>query len=313
MSSIEIKVSVMMVTYNHERYIEQAILSVLNQRVDFKYELLIGEDCSTDRTRKIAEKYEAMYPEVVKLVRHNKNVGALKNEADLRRRCLGKYVAVLEGDDYWTNPDKLKLQVDFLDRHAHYIGVTHNVTILDGHGKKLPYKLEGIFHHQEAHVYTKEDALNFKLLGHLSGWMYRNIWRQMSQREFNLIKNCKVNSDVKLSVVLGLKGDIYFAEEEWSVYRKRYQGDGWTATHWGKNLELYYYETDVKLRNFVEKCYGEQIDIRKRLLEYISRSFQKCIRNPSKENLLIFYKLLCKRDLSKTEIIHYLVEKQFAD
>lgn len=72
MSLSEIKVSVMMVTYNHEKYLEQAILSVIGQNTDFKYELLIGEDCSTDRTREIARKYQKMYPEVIKLVVHNK-------------------------------------------------------------------------------------------------------------------------------------------------------------------------------------------------------------------------------------------------
>lgn len=308
MSSPEIKVSVMMVTYNHEKYIEQAILSVLNQNVDFKYELLIGEDCSTDRTREIAEKYQTMYPEVIKLIKHNKNIGALKNEADLRRRCHGQYIAVLEGDDYWINSNKLKCQVEFLDTHSQYIGMAHNVKILDEHGKRLPYKFQGVFHHRREHVYTKKDALNFDLIGHLSGWMYRNIWKQMSQKEFNLIKRCHVNSDVKLSIVLGLKGDIYFAEDEWSVYRKRYEGEGWTATHSNRNLAVYLYEVDVELKKLLTS-YGEEVDIKEHLLWYISESLRIAIRNPSKENTQIFLKLLCKKDISKREIMYYLFKK----
>ncbi len=305
----EIKVSVMMVTYNHEKYIEKAILSVLNQNVDFRYELLIGEDCSTDHTRDIVEKYQKMYPEIIKLIKHNKNIGALKNEADLRKRCQGQYIAVLEGDDYWTYTEKLKCQAEFLDTHLQYIGTTHNVKILDQHGKKLPYHLEGIFHHQQEHVYTKEDALKFDLLGHLSGWMYRNIWKEMPQKEFSMIKRCNVNSDVKLSIVLGLKGDIYFAEEEWSVYRKRYKGDGWTATHANRNLDLYHYETDMELKNLLADCYGEQVDIKNRLLQYVDGSLRRVIRKPSKENINIFLKLFCKKELSKKEIISYAFKK----
>lgn len=308
MNSSEIKVSVMMVTYNHEKYIEQAILSVLNQNVDFRYELLIGEDCSTDRTRTIAEKYQIMYPEVIKLIKRNKNIGALKNEADLRRRCQGQYIAVLEGDDYWTNSNKLKCQAEFLDTHLHYIGTTHNVTILDEQGEKQPYKLQGIFKHQREHVYTKKNALKFELIGHLSGWMYRNIWKQMPQKEFILIKRCNVNSDVKLSIVLGLKGDIYFAEDEWSVYRKRFEGEGWTATHSNRNLELYFYEQAVELKNLL-KSYGEEVDIKERLLWHIFESLHIAIRNPSKENVLISLKLFCKKDLSKGEIILYLLKQ----
>ncbi len=310
MNSSEIKVSVMMVTYNHEKYLEQAILSVLGQNTDFKYELLIGEDCSTDHTRKIAEKYQAMYPEIIKLISHNKNIGALKNEADLRRRCKGQYIAVLEGDDYWTNPDKLKIQMEFLESHLQYIGVSHNVTVLDENGEKVPYELEGI-HYQQAHVYTKEDALDFKMIGHLSGWMYRNIWKKMSQREFNLIKKCDVNSDVKLSVVLGLKGDIYYIEDEWSVYRRRFEGDGWSAKYYSRNLELYHYETDVKLRNFLDKCYGEKIDIKARLLKNIYRSGTICIKNPSKENVMVFLKLFFKKEVSKRDLLLYLGRKCF--
>lgn len=305
MNSSEVKVSVMMVTYNHEKYLEQAILSVINQNTDFKYELLIGEDCSTDQTRKIAEKYQMMYPEIVKLITHNKNVGPLKNEADLRRRCRGQYIAVLEGDDYWTNPEKLKRQAEFLDSHPQYIGVSHNVTVLDENGKKLPYKLQG-FHHQQEHVYTKKNALRYEMIGHLSGWMYRNIWKQMSQREFNLIKNCEANSDRKLSIVLGLKGDVFFSEDEWSVYRRRYVGDGWTAKSRGKNLNLYYYEIEVQLKELLDKCYGEKVDIKNKLLKRIGGSWEECKKNPSKENILIFYKLLCKKDVSKREIIRYL-------
>lgn len=309
MNSSEIKVSVMMVTYNHEKYLGQAILSVINQNTDFKYELLIGEDCSTDQTRKIAEKYQAMYPEIVKLITHNKNVGALKNEADLRRRCQGQYIAVLEGDDYWTNPEKLKRQVEFLDSHPQYIGVSHNVKVLDENGKKLPYDFEG-FHHRREHIYTKKNALRYEMIGHLSGWMYRNIWKQMSQREFNLIKNCGVNSDVKLSIVLGLKGDIFFSEDEWSVYRRRFVGDGWTATSRTQNWCLYRYEVYVQLKELIEKCYGEKVDIKNKLLKNIGESWEKCKETPSKENIQTFYKLLCKKDVSKREIIHYLLGKK---
>ena len=309
MDSSEVKVSVMMVTYNHEKYLEQAILSVLNQNVDFKYELLIGEDCSTDHTRKIAIRYHQLYPEIIRLTLHNKNVGALKNEADLRRKCRGQYIAVLEGDDYWTNMDKLKSQVEFLDAHPKYIGVTHNVEVLDENGEKLPFSLEGI-HHQKEHIYTKTDALDFKMIGHLSGWMYRNIWKSISGKEFELIKKCAVNSDVKLSVILGYKGNVYFMEDTWSVYRRRMVGDGWSATHNNRNLELYYYELNVRLRDLLEQCYNKKVDIQNKLLEHVYKSWLICVQTPSKENIRILFRLLCKKDVSKKNICSYFLEQQ---
>ncbi len=308
MSDSDIKVSVMMVTYNHEKYIEQAIQSVLNQNTNFKYELLIGEDCSTDCTREIVERYQVKYPQIIKIVRHNKNVGALKNEAELRQRCRGQYIAVLEGDDYWIYCDKLKRQVEFLDRHPEYIGVSHNVKVLGENGEKIPYRLQG-FHHEKEHVYTRENALQFQMIGHLSGWMYRNIWNSLSQQELLMIRKCEVNSDLKLSIVLGLKGDFYFQEDEWSVYRRRFEGDGWSAQAMKMNMALYHFERDVKLRNFLLKCYGERIDIEKKLLEYIFQEFIEFKNRPSKKTWRILFKMFGSGEVKKRIIICYIIEK----
>lgn len=304
----DIKVSIMMVTYNHGKYIEQAIQSVLNQNTDFKYELLIGEDCSTDCTREIVERYQMEYPQIIKVVRHNQNVGALKNEAELRLRCKGQYIAVLEGDDYWIYPDKLKRQVEFLDRHPEYIGVAHNVKVLGENGEKLPYRLQG-FHHEKEHVYTKENALQFQMIGHLSGWMYRNIWDSLSQKELLKIRKCEVNSDLKLSIVLGLKGDFYFLEDEWSVYRRRFEGDGWSAQAAKMNMTLYHFERDVRLKNFLVECYGEKTDIEGKLLEYIFQGLIEFKNNPSQKTGGALAKMLRNREVKKRVIVRYILKK----
>ncbi|WP_345976628.1 glycosyltransferase [Sulfurimonas sp. HSL3-7] len=106
-----------MLTYNHEKYIAQALDSVLMQKVDFKYEIVVGEDCSTDRTRTILLEYKEKYPHIFKLILHEKNVGAAKNIQAVDRACRGEYIAVLEGDDYWTDPHKLQIQVDEMRKY----------------------------------------------------------------------------------------------------------------------------------------------------------------------------------------------------
>ena len=109
------KVSVVMLTYNHEKFIAQAIESVLIQRTNFPIELVVGEDCSTDGTREIVRRYAAARPDIIRLVFHEKNVGAYENGQDVLAACQGEYIALLEGDDYWTSPDKLQRQADYLD------------------------------------------------------------------------------------------------------------------------------------------------------------------------------------------------------
>jgi glycosyltransferase involved in cell wall biosynthesis len=109
------KLSVAIITYNHERFIAQAIESVLSQRVNFSYEIIIGEDCSTDGTRGVIADFALRHPQHIKTLLRNKNIGANRNFAETFAACRGEYVAYLEGDDYWTSVDKLQRQIDFLD------------------------------------------------------------------------------------------------------------------------------------------------------------------------------------------------------
>lgn len=113
-------VSVKMITYNHVPYIRKAIEGVLQQKVDFSFELVIGEDCSTDGTREIVFDYQKKYPDIIKVITSEKNVGARQNSLRTAEACEGKYIAFCEGDDFWHRKDKLKLQVDILESHPEY-------------------------------------------------------------------------------------------------------------------------------------------------------------------------------------------------
>jgi glycosyltransferase involved in cell wall biosynthesis len=114
------KVSVCMVTYNHEHFIAQAIESVMMQLTDFEYELVIGEDKSTDRTREICLAYQAQYPDKIRVLTPETNLGMMRNFAQTYTACSGEYIALLDGDDYWTSSTKLQAQVSILDTNASY-------------------------------------------------------------------------------------------------------------------------------------------------------------------------------------------------
>jgi glycosyltransferase involved in cell wall biosynthesis len=117
-------VSVLLLTYNHQKYIAEAIQSVVNQKTNFDYEILIGDDCSTDGTCEIVNSFISKNPNLIKAIRSENNVGAIRNEKRLMDASKGKYIAFLEGDDYWTDPLKLQKQVDFLDANPDY-GLVH--------------------------------------------------------------------------------------------------------------------------------------------------------------------------------------------
>jgi glycosyltransferase involved in cell wall biosynthesis len=112
-------VSICMITYNHEKYISQAIESILLQRCNFKIEIVIGEDCSIDNTRLICSEYAAKHPQI-KLLPSASNLGIIPNFIRTLQAGIGKYIAICEGDDYWTDPYKLQKQVDFLEANEDF-------------------------------------------------------------------------------------------------------------------------------------------------------------------------------------------------
>lgn len=120
-------VHIFMTTYNHKDYISKAIESVLVQKTNFKYKIIIGEDNSTDGTRKIVKKYEESYPDKIEAYYNKKNLGMIKNSSQILKKCNAKYTALIEGDDYWTDTCKLQKQVNFLESNPDYSLCVHNV------------------------------------------------------------------------------------------------------------------------------------------------------------------------------------------
>ena len=113
-------VSVPMITYNHEKFIAQAIESVLMQETDFPVELIIGKDCSTDGTRLVVKAYAEKYPNVIRALLPERNLGMQRNGVAVLMACRGQYIACLEGDDYWTDPRKLQKQVTLMEQNPQY-------------------------------------------------------------------------------------------------------------------------------------------------------------------------------------------------
>jgi glycosyltransferase involved in cell wall biosynthesis len=133
------KVSVLVMTYNHGPFIQQCLDSVLMQRPEGLYEVLISEDCSTDGTRERVEDYQRRHPELIRLLLSEKN---LRSNAVVVRgidAARGDYIALLDGDDYWTVPDKLQRQADFLDQHPECTICFHNAQVRHEEGGLAPW------------------------------------------------------------------------------------------------------------------------------------------------------------------------------
>jgi glycosyltransferase involved in cell wall biosynthesis len=229
----EVKVSVAMITYNHERFIAQAIESVLMQETDFPVELVIGEDCSTDSTRAIVQEYAARYPDKIKALLHPHNLGPAyspgkNNLVSVLKACTGKYVALLEGDDYWTDPRKLQKQVEFLDTHPSCALCFHKVLVVQDDKSSEPYVFEPKCLKE---TYTLKDYLGSDLL-QTGSIMFRS----------SLVGDYPVwfyevpIGDWGLVTLLAEHGDLGYIDELMGVYRM-YAGGLWSATRRAVQLQ----------------------------------------------------------------------------
>ncbi|MEY8673100.1 glycosyltransferase [Francisella philomiragia] len=135
--SNNVLLSICCITYNHEKFIAEALDSFLIQETNFAYEIVIGEDCSSDNTLEIINQYKQKYSNIIKLVTDEYNVGVSENLKRTLAKCRGNYIAYCEGDDYWTDPHKLQKQVDFLENNFEYVICYTGVKAISENGSSI--------------------------------------------------------------------------------------------------------------------------------------------------------------------------------
>lgn len=211
----DIKVSVIVITYNHEQFIQQALESILMQKVDFKYEILIGDDASTDNTPEILKEYKAKYPDIIKLYLNPVNLGATCNAYNLLISAKGIYLATCEGDDYWTDKNKLQIQVDFLDLHKEYIGCCHTCSIVNENNELI--KNQKISWISKKAIFTIKDFKGIFLPGQASTIVRLNIYKNNDCSIF--YKASKFIGDRTTMLIYLSKGKFFKFDKIMSAYR----------------------------------------------------------------------------------------------
>ncbi|MCZ2339108.1 MAG: glycosyltransferase [Chitinophagales bacterium] len=223
-----IKVSVCVVTYNQEKYLGECLQSLVEQSVDFEYEIIIGDDASTDGTESLVQSFQQRYPNLITLVRHERNIGATANYISVHSMARGTYVCHMDGDDV-AYPGKLSKQVAVLDGNKDCVLVWHMVNIFNDTGavsKVLHRYLPDILN---VNLITRSDLFRYGMLGAHSSTMYR----RSSVPDFGLIKG-----EVLDYFVVGLiltTGNASRIEEVLGGYRVNV-----SASSASKNKSLYF-------------------------------------------------------------------------
>lgn len=209
-------VSVVCITYNHERFIRDAIESFLAQETDFAFSVVISEDCSSDSTLAIVEEYCCLYPGIIRLIKNEKNLGVIENFFTTIQSVKTKYVAICEGDDYWINTKKLQTQIDFLQKNPDYSMVCHPVNILNETQNFAAVRK----------AYEKKSGGRFStrdiLLGHFIPTPSL-VFRKDAFFYVDWLLACR-SGDIALELIVSLSGPGFFMPEKMAVYRQHDDG-----------------------------------------------------------------------------------------
>lgn len=226
-------VSVVMITYGHEKYIEESINGVFLQQTDFPVELIIANDCSPDNTDDAINRIMINAPETitVKYTRHENNLGIMPNFIWALEQAQGKYVALCEGDDYWTDNRKLQRQVDFLELDLSFSLSSENSKVIDERNE-----LEYFFsNYESSREFSIEEILKGRKFHTASVLFRKNALRlPKNTSEFPF-------GDTLLFVNLALKGKIHYNPVNSSVYRRNVGGvsNDNNRLKWAKNVERF--------------------------------------------------------------------------
>lgn len=231
--------SIACITYNHGKYIGQALDGFLMQETDFDFEVVIGEDCSTDNTREILLEYKKKYPDKIKLLLYEKNLGAQANFSQVFKACAdSKYFVACDGDDYWTDSLKLQKQVDFLEANPEFSICFHSVEIAYEDGSKS----NEISNRNTKEVTTFEDLARGNYI-HTLSCVFRNRY---SAKSLEWFQNLPVG-DFPMHLMNAQHGKIKFVPDVMGVYRVH------TGGIWSTNKRE---ETLLKWVEVVKKCRG---------------------------------------------------------
>lgn len=279
-------VSISCITYSHENYIAEAIDSFLMQETDFPFEVLINDDCSRDNTTNIIREYEKKYPNIIKPIyqkenQYSKGVGSMNATFNFPR-ANGKYIALCEGDDYWTDPSKLQMQVDFLETNPPYSGCFHDcMRIYEGEksNEKQHLRIGNRKIVQEVDLASIIDENNIAT----ASIMFKNFIKEIPKYLQETSKG-----DYALMIMIAEQGKIKYLPGVMSAYRIH---DGGI---WSSRGEIYKEEEAIKFYNLLQEYFVDN--------EYILKAL-------SRKKKYSYYTLSRKLVYSKQQLksLHYLV------
>jgi hypothetical protein len=228
------RVSVIVMAYEQERFIGKCLNSILAQNVNFAVEIIVHDDASKDKTSRIAIAYAKKFPHIFKVFiqKENQFSKQIKVRPLLLKKCRGQYIAHCDGDDFWTDPNKLRKQLAFLDQHPEYVMSFHNAVMLSVGGKVSAKKA---LPETVCRDYTKDDLRILRW-----GWMlFGTIMHRNVEMDFPLEYNLVPNGDNFYSMLLGAHGAAKFQHEVGPLAYLQHEGGMWSSKSRSQRKDMY--------------------------------------------------------------------------
>lgn len=282
-----VDISIIVISYNHEKYISETLESLLRQNTQYKMEILIGDDCSKDNTLKIIKEYEKKFPDKIKNIERPQNLGATGNLYDLILRAKGRYIAFCEGDDYWSNDNRLQYEIDFLEKNEDFYGICGKTQPVDENGVEIPIEKiakEKRFWLFDRDEYTLEDFRKWLMPGHFSALTIRNIG--ISHRDdCKLIKEAHAMvGDRTIALLAALHGRIKCYGDISSFYRFRLTENNFMSKMENNNLRLDDFNMIVKMEEYVCNNYIRDFSLENMKLERLIGATVVNLKNKNETN-----------------------------
>lgn len=267
------EISIIILAYFHEKYIERAIESVLNQKYEHEIEIIIADDCSTDNTISISEKYMNNYPNIIRVIKHDNNVGTCENLYKAFLESRGKYILIMAGDDYLCDINKISKQYDFLENqnHSDYVAVCTPIKTVFTDGVATNKVFPGIYNKgKEVTISEFLEGFNYPD----QGILMRNIFNnEKARQQFSLMpKFSKYIEDLTLNFFLYDYGRVYMIPDITYALTVRRENDINQHNYNSIRNQLDKVTDHIILLNNLYKFYDGKYDMQKRYSQYIASS-----------------------------------------
>ena len=260
-------ISIGTITYNQAPYIRECLDSLLMQETNFPFEMIVHDDASTDGTAEIVREYAEKYPHIIIPIFQTENQysqGVGVSVTFQWPRARGKYIAICEGDDFWTDTNKLQFQVDFLEEHPDFMGTSHNVNYLNDPDNEVNMDKE-FYGEMRDSIYTLKDVENGACVaGAACSFVFRNFF---TKELLDKVKSPDFPgmNHIELSIWLAIQGDVYYSKKVMATHRyimkkgsANWKSQSISTNKWGVLYDLF-----PRLEKAALEEFGLKLDLHK--------------------------------------------------